>query len=75
MFSYIRMMVVVLFALTLFAGCVGVHNSEKPITDRNADRVECEEKVRAMNAGASTPTRPQDEIRMVNECMRKKGWK
>ena len=65
----------VLIIALFCAGCSGVHHDTKPITDRNADRIECEEKVRAINAGASAPSRAQDEIRLVNECMRQKGWK
>ena len=66
---------VLLFTLIVFAGCTGMHHDQKQITERNADRVDCEEKVRALNASASTPSRPQDEVRLVNECMRQKGWK
>ena len=70
-----RILFVGVFLLLSVTACTGLHNDSKPMSARNADRVDCEEKVRAANASASSPSRGQDEVRMVNECMRQKGWK
>ncbi|MCF8069403.1 MAG: hypothetical protein K9L30_12540 [Desulfobacterales bacterium] len=72
-----KCLVLILIITTIFFGCsyVSWKHPTKPDSQWAVDHADCEKQIREIIREKPELYSPIDEVTMIKECMKKKGWR